>query len=92
MKNKIFKILLEEENYISGEEISDLVGISRSGVWKHINSLKEDGYDIEGIPRKGYMLKNRVDKLLLTEIITELNLKHWNKENIYKLMCLKAIE
>lgn len=83
MKNKIFKILLEEENYISGEEISDLLGISRSGVWKHINSLKEDGYDIEGIPRKGYMLKNRVDKLLLTEIITELNLKHWKKENIY---------
>lgn len=83
MKNKIFKILIDEENYISGEEISERLGISRSGVWKHINSLKEDGYNIEGIPRKGYILKNRVDKLLRTEIVTELNFKHWNKENIY---------
>lgn len=83
LKNKIFKMLLEEEDYISGEEISELLGISRTAVWKHINSLKEDGYDIEGVSRKGYILKNRVDKLLRTEIITEMNLKHWDKENIY---------
>lgn len=83
MKQKIFKILLEEKEYLSGEEISERLGVSRTAVWKQINALKEDGYIIEAIPRKGYLLKNRVDKLLKTEIITELNLKYWDKENIY---------
>jgi BirA family biotin operon repressor/biotin-[acetyl-CoA-carboxylase] ligase len=83
VKQKVFKILLEAKDHLSGEEISERLGVSRTAIWKHINALKEDGYDIEAVPRKGYLLKNRVDKLLRTEIITELNLKHWNKENIY---------
>lgn len=83
MKQKIFKILLEAKEHLSGEEISEKLGVSRTAIWKHINALKEDGYDIEAVPRKGYLLKNRVDKLLKTEIITELNLKYWNKENIF---------
>ena len=83
MKQKIFKILSEENNYVSGEEISERLGVSRTAVWKHINALKEDGYEIEAVPRKGYLLKNRLRKLLKTEIITELNTKHWNKDNIY---------
>lgn len=83
MKQKVFKILLDAKEHLSGEEISERLGVSRTAIWKHINALKEDGYDIEAVPRKGYLLRNRVDKLLRTEIITELNLKHWDKENIY---------
>lgn len=83
MKQKIFKMLLEEKEYISGEEISERLGVSRTAIWKHINSLKEDGYEIEAVPRKGYILKYRPDKLIGTEIVTELNLKKWDKNNVY---------
>ena len=83
LKQKIFKMLLEEKEYISGEEISERLGVSRTAIWKHINSLKEDGYEIEAVPRKGYILKYRPDKLIGTEIVTELNLKKWDKNNVY---------
>lgn len=83
MKQKIFEILLEEDNHISGEEISDRLGVSRTAIWKHINALKEDGYEIEALPRKGYLLKNRVKKLLKTEIVSELKTNFWKKENIF---------
>ncbi len=83
MRQKIFEILLEESDYISGEEISERLGVSRTAVWKHIKALKEDGYQIEAVPRKGYTLKNRVDKLLKTEITAELQTIKWSKDNIY---------
>ncbi len=42
--------------YISGQSISSSLGISRTAVWKHINSLKEMGFSIEASPSKGYRL------------------------------------
>lgn len=83
LKQKIFEILLEKGTSISGEEISERVGISRTAVWKHINALKEDGYEIESIPRKGYLLKTRTAKLLRTEILAGLHTRVWDKEHIY---------
>lgn len=56
MQNKIFDLLKNGENYISGQEISDLLGISRQAVWKYINTLKENGFEIRSIPNRGYKL------------------------------------
>ena len=55
MKTKLLEILLNGE-YVSGQEISDKLGISRTAVWKHINSLREDGYSIDSRFGKGYQL------------------------------------
>ncbi len=41
MKNKILDLLLSTDDYISGEYISNLLGVSRNSIWKHINSLKK---------------------------------------------------
>ncbi len=83
MKQKIFNILAEEKDYISGEKISASLGVSRTAVWKQINSLKDEGYEIESVPKKGYLLKKRPDKVLATEIINGLNLQEWSKDNIF---------
>lgn len=57
MRDKIVEIILNSgQNFISGEEISNELGISRTAVWKHINKLKEEGYNIESVNRKGYRL------------------------------------
>ncbi|MBS3969061.1 MAG: biotin--[acetyl-CoA-carboxylase] ligase [Clostridia bacterium] len=55
MKTKLLEILLNRK-YVSGQEISAKLGISRTAVWKHINSLKEDGYSIESQFGRGYRL------------------------------------
>ncbi|MGG7177063.1 biotin--[acetyl-CoA-carboxylase] ligase [Clostridium paraputrificum] len=69
----LIKMLKESGDYISGEEISKSFGITRSSVWKHIKALKEQGYNIEGISRKGYKLISSPDLLLSTEISDKLS-------------------
>lgn len=44
------------DEFTSGEYISDKLGISRAAVWKHIKTLREEGYVIESYSRKGYKL------------------------------------
>jgi BirA family biotin operon repressor/biotin-[acetyl-CoA-carboxylase] ligase len=63
MKGRILKALRECSDYISGETLSEQLGISRVSIWKHIHSLKKDGYIIEASP-KGYRLVSSPDLLL----------------------------
>lgn len=57
MRKKIIEeVLSNKEEFVSGEELSKKLGISRAGVWKHIKSLREEGYNIESVNRKGYRL------------------------------------
>ncbi len=58
----ILDILKKSSKRVSGEELSRITSISRVGVWKHINSLKEHGYDIDS-NRSGYILKQEKDLL-----------------------------
>lgn len=65
MKNKIIEIILNKGNeFISGEELSKQLGISRAGIWKHIKTLKEEGYNIESVNKKGYRLAEKPEDLL----------------------------
>ena len=63
MKGKILKALRESGDYLSGETLSKQLGISRVSIWKHIRSLKADGYIIEASPR-GYRLLSSPNSLL----------------------------
>lgn len=49
--------------YISGEEIANQLCISRSAVWKAVNQLRKDGYEIDAIKNKGYRLSLDTDIL-----------------------------
>ncbi len=63
-KDKILKLLKENSGeFISGERISEFLGITRGGVWKSIKSLRSDGYMIESVTNKGYRLINNVCRL-----------------------------
>ena len=57
MKKKILETLKNNtKSYVSGEELSNTIGVTRAAIWKHIKQLKEEGYEIEAISRKGYKL------------------------------------
>ena len=47
MKTEILTLLRETDGYVSGQELCEKFGVSRTAVWKAINQLKEAGYEIE---------------------------------------------
>ncbi|MDG5787567.1 biotin--[acetyl-CoA-carboxylase] ligase [Evansella sp. AB-P1] len=64
MKGKVLQLLRDHSNeYISGEKISQALSISRTMVWKYIDALRKEGYDIIAVSNKGYLLKGEVDSL-----------------------------
>lgn len=52
------------DGFVSGERISDELGVSRTAVWKHISNLRQAGYQIEAIPSRGYQLQQSPDVLI----------------------------
>jgi BirA family biotin operon repressor/biotin-[acetyl-CoA-carboxylase] ligase len=54
--------------WVSGQSLSERMAMTRSAVWKQIGVLREEGYDIEASPRKGYRLRGAPDLLLIQEI------------------------
>jgi len=64
MKSRIIEALKQHSHtFISGEELSQKLGVSRTAVWKVIKQLKEEGYQIESVSRKGYRLIQEGDSL-----------------------------
>ena len=49
--------MLAGGGYVSGEEISAELGITRAAVWKKIEALRADGWPIEGVGKRGYHLE-----------------------------------
>lgn len=58
LREQIFKLLYEAgEDYVSGEQISEQLGVTRAAVWKHIKAIEEEGYAIEAVRKLGYRLQ-----------------------------------
>ena len=49
-------MLRETDGYLSGQYISERIGVTRTSVWKVMRGLKEEGYPIEAVTNKGYRL------------------------------------
>ncbi|MCP3872070.1 MAG: biotin--[acetyl-CoA-carboxylase] ligase [Desulfobacteraceae bacterium] len=64
IKEKILELLfLAEGETVSGVKLSNALNISRVAVWKHIQSLKQSGFNIES-QSKGYVISDHEDLLL----------------------------
>ncbi len=63
MKYKVLDLLQRSNECVSGESLSKILGISRNAVWKNINSLKKEGYEIHSVSGKGYILTFSPDRI-----------------------------
>ena len=54
--------------FLSGEEISRSLGMTRQALWKHIEKLRDMGYSIEAVPHLGYKLLSVPDKIVVSEV------------------------
>lgn len=75
MKDTILTILKQQADYISGEEVSRILGVTRTTVWKAIQQLKEQGYEIDSVTKKGYKLCGVPDIVTAQEIKSALTTK-----------------
>lgn len=81
-KTKILKILRNTDGYLSGQELCEQLGISRTAVWKYMKQLKEEGYEIQSVQNKGYCLMEVPDVLGESEIKSRMETQ-WVGQRVY---------
>ena len=81
---KVLKFLKShKDDFLSGQDLSDVLKISRVAVWKHIKTIKSLGYKIESKQKLGYKLVKNSEKLLPWEITDNLKTKTIGKKIYY---------
>lgn len=63
LKEQLLEKLEQADDFLSGEGLAETFGVSRAGIWKAIKALRNEGYDIIAVQKKGYLLKKYGDKL-----------------------------
>jgi BirA family biotin operon repressor/biotin-[acetyl-CoA-carboxylase] ligase len=71
MKEKILELLKQHADYVSGQDICNRLGVSRTAVWKNIKALKEEGYRIDSVNNRGYKL------LAEPDVIDEMRIREY---------------
>ena len=72
VKTEILKAIKEEAGFVSGQELCDRFGVSRTAVWKAIGQLKEEGFQIEAVRNKGYRLLSSDDVITEAELMSSM--------------------
>ena len=84
MQNEILDYFRKADgNFVSGQQISKDLHVSRTAIWKHINVLKERGYIFESSTRKGYRLIYAPNLLTPLEIDSALHTETFGRHVVY---------
>ena len=85
MRTEILSLLRERGDYVSGQELCERFGVSRTAVWKAVEQLKKDGYEIAAVKNRGYLLKEeKVSVYGRTELESRLRGKtDWAGRTLY---------
>lgn len=83
MRTKILTMLRATDGSVSGQELCNQLGVSRTAVWKVMNQLKEDGYVIEAAQNKGYHLVSAPDVMNEAELQSNRKSAWAGKEILY---------
>jgi len=81
---KVLKFLqTHNTEYLSGQDLSDVLRISRVAIWKHIKKIQELGYVVESKQKLGYKLISNSNLLLPWEITNGLKTKTIGQQAYY---------
>ena len=83
MKSEILRLLKENDAYISGQQLCEHFHVSRTAVWKVIEQLKKEGYQIEAVRNKGYRLIDSPDVMSRAEIESLMTTTWAGKKVVY---------
>ena len=68
-KNDVLSALMETEDAISGERLARRLAVSRNTVWKAIEQLRAEGYEVEAVTNRGYRLLSAPNRISEPEIL-----------------------
>ncbi|MGF6948653.1 BirA family biotin operon repressor/biotin-[acetyl-CoA-carboxylase] ligase [Neobacillus sp. B4I6] len=73
MQSEIRKELIDAfttagETFLSGQHLAELIGCSRTAVWKHIEELRKEGFELEAVRNKGYRILKTPEKVTADEV------------------------
>jgi len=81
LDEKILTILRNNrDTHVSSDEMCKVADISRAAIWKHVEKLRDEGYEIEAAPHLGYRLVAAPDSLIPSEIKHGLKTKVLGRE------------
>jgi BirA family biotin operon repressor/biotin-[acetyl-CoA-carboxylase] ligase len=81
---KVLRFLkIHNTEYLSGQDLSDVLRISRVAVWKQIKKIQALGYTVESKQKEGYKLTKNSDLLLPWEIVLGLETKVLGQQAYY---------
>jgi len=83
VKEKILTCLKEAQDYISGQVLCGQLGVSRTAVWKVIRQLREEGWEIEAVPNRGYRLMESGDVYTKTSLKSAFHTQWLGKNLIF---------
>lgn len=73
MKAEILALLRGRKDYVSGQELCERFGVSRTAVWKAVRQLKKEGYCIEAVQNRGYILASEEEVYGQHELESRMN-------------------
>jgi BirA family transcriptional regulator, biotin operon repressor / biotin---[acetyl-CoA-carboxylase] ligase len=89
LQSEIRKKLLDElsnnqDQYLSGQTLASTIGCSRTAIWKHIEELRKEGFELEAIRNKGYRIVKTTEGVTADEIRLGLKTKFLGQTIHYK--------
>ncbi|OKL37969.1 biotin--[acetyl-CoA-carboxylase] ligase [Domibacillus mangrovi] len=89
MQSSVKHTLLEtfskaDGEFVSGQALADRIGCSRTAVWKHIESLRQEGFELEVVRKKGYRITSKPDKVSENELLIGLETNRLGKRIVFK--------
>ncbi|BAQ10834.1 biotin--[acetyl-CoA-carboxylase] ligase [Bacillus sp. OxB-1] len=88
VKNELLKRLFEAGGEpVSGQEIAEQFGLSRTAIWKYVKELEQEGYEIGTIRKKGYYLIQSPDLVNEANVHNYLTAKTYGRNILYYETC-----
>ena len=78
-KHDVLALLREQNGPLSGQAIAEALHVSRTAVWKAVGTLQREGYRIDSLPRRGYVLVQSTPRLSAHEIQNHLEGHPWTQ-------------
>ena len=81
IKDKILqRFLAAGDEPISGQQLADELNVSRTAIWKHMQTLQQEGYTFETIKKKGYQLIAKSEKIDDVQITAHLSTERYGRK------------
>lgn len=83
IRNQLIQALSNAEGeFLSGQALAEIIGCSRTAIWKHIEQLRKDGFVLDAVRSKGYRIISTPNKMTKSDILFGLETEQFGR-NIY---------